>query len=135
MAAKKLLLSIVELGGYPDFTPVYEHLGYQVVKANSMRKALAMLKKQTPAVIVAEFIYGPTYGSQLSNFESLFAALQSSAHNASASPEAPPPRLIAFMDKHNRPHFDKLQARFPAHSVLYFPIDAEELKSQLAGLN
>ena len=135
METGKLLLSIVELGGYPDLTEVYQQCGYEVVKANSMRKALAILKKQTPAVIVAEFIYGPTYGSQLSNFESLFAALQSSAGKAQLEHNASPVHLVALMDKDNRPHFDKLKTRFPAHEVFYFPLNTEELKKHLTRLN
>ena len=135
MSTEPVLLSIVELGGYPDFTAVYEQSGYEVVKANSMRKALAVLKKQTPAVIVAEFIYGPTYGSQLSNFESLFAALQSAAGRHTSVYTTPAVHLIALMDKHNRQHFDKLKSRFPTHKVFYFPISAKELKTHLAELN
>jgi hypothetical protein len=122
MRDKKTLLSIVELGGYPDFSTMYEECGFTVVKANTMRKALSLLKKQSPAVIVAEFIYGPTYGSQLSNFESLFAALQR---------DAPSAHLIAFMDKANSAHFDKLKSRFPAHQVFYFPVNKDELRQYL----
>ena len=125
MSDGKILLSIVELGGYPDFTPLYEASGFKVVKANTMRKAMALLKKQPPAVIVAEFIYGPTYGSQLSNFESLFAALQR---------DAPGAHLIALMDKTNGKHFDKLKARFPSHKVFYFPVKEEELRQYLTSL-
>jgi hypothetical protein len=125
MSDKNLLLSIVELGGYPDFSALYEQCGFQVVKANTMRKALSLLKKQPPAVIVAEFIYGPTYGSQLSNFESLFAALQR---------DAPSAHLIAFMDKANGEHFDRLKGRFPAHRVFYFPVNQDELREYLATL-
>ena len=122
MAEQKILLSIVELGGYPDLTGVYEACGFSVIKANTMRKALTLLKKQAPAVIVAEFIYGPTYGSQLSNFESLFAALQR---------DAPAAHLIALMDNANGKHFDKLKSRFSAHQVFYFPINQDELRQYL----
>ncbi|WP_455211482.1 hypothetical protein [Kaarinaea lacus] len=122
MPGKKILLSVVELGGYPDLTALYEQCGFTVIKTNTMRKALSLLKKQSPAVIVAEFIYGPTYGSQLSNFESLFAALQR---------DAPSAHLIAFMDKTNSAHFDKLKSRFAAHKVFYFPVNRDELKRYL----
>ena len=125
MNEKKTLLSIVELGGYPDFTALYEDYGFTVLKANSMRKALSLLKRHSPEVIVAEFIYGPTYGSQLSNFESLFAALQR---------DAPAAHLIALMDKANSRHFDKLKGRFPAHKVFYFPLNRDELGRYLATL-
>jgi hypothetical protein len=38
---RDLLLSIVELGGYPDFAPLYQRAGYRVVVERNMRKALA----------------------------------------------------------------------------------------------
>jgi hypothetical protein len=44
-SGKKRLLSIIELGGYPNFTPLYEELGYEVEIATRMRKALGILKK------------------------------------------------------------------------------------------
>lgn len=125
MSDKKTLLAVVELGGYPDFTPLYEQAGFTVVKANTLRKALSMLKKHAPEVIVAEFIYGPTYGSQLSNFESLFAALQR---------DTPQAHLIALMDKTNVAHFEKLKSRFPAHKVFCFPVKVNELKQHLKDL-
>lgn len=42
---RSTLLAIIEQGGYPNFTPLYEQAGYQVVVERSMRKALAFLKK------------------------------------------------------------------------------------------
>jgi len=37
MAAARSLLSIVELGGYPDFAALYQRKGYEVSVASSMR--------------------------------------------------------------------------------------------------
>ena len=53
--SKRLLLSIIELGGYPDFKPLYRQAGYEVESVASVRKALGLLKKLSPDVIVAEF--------------------------------------------------------------------------------
>jgi len=52
---KPVLLSIIELGGYPDFTPLYESLGYQVLKADSVRKAVKSIRREKPSVMIAEF--------------------------------------------------------------------------------
>lgn len=41
-----MLLSIVEMGGYPDFTSLYRRAGYRPEKVHSMRNAQAWLKKQ-----------------------------------------------------------------------------------------
>lgn len=38
------LLALVELGGYPNFVPLYQRLGYRVEMVNSVRKAQLGLK-------------------------------------------------------------------------------------------
>jgi len=37
---RPLLLSVIELGGYPDFTPLYRQAGYAVLRETRMRKAI-----------------------------------------------------------------------------------------------
>ena len=122
MPKQKTLLSIVELGGYPNLTPLYEDAGFKVVSTNTMRKALNQLRRLKPDLIVAEFIYGPTYGSQLSNFESLYAALQTLD---------PPAKLIALVNKADHTHFLTVSSRYSDTDVLYFPIDQDKLKGLL----
>ena len=73
---KSQLLSIIELGGYPNFTPLYEELGYNVEIATRMRKALGLLKKQQPDVIVAEFNFQSDFRDRTSSLESLLAVVQ-----------------------------------------------------------
>ena len=48
------LLSITELGGYPDFTSLYNQLGYEVVKTDSVRKAVKLIRQYRPMVIRSE---------------------------------------------------------------------------------
>ena len=119
----KTLLSIIEFGGYPDFTALYQQAGFTVSTVNSLRQGLSSLRKQKPHVIVAEFVYGPVYGSRISNLESLFAGLQK---------HAPDARLIVFLDKEHAEQFARLKDRFPVFDTLYFPIDAAALQRILA---
>ena len=56
-ASRGTLLAIVELGGYPNYTPIYQRAGFDVVMEHTMRKALGVIKKKRPRVIVAEFNY------------------------------------------------------------------------------
>ena len=120
----KFLLSIVELGGYPNFTPLYEELGYTVVVEHSMRKAIGFLKKTKPAVIVAEFNYQSDFRDRTSSLESLLAVVQ----------RLPGTRVIVFYDREYLPQFDKLRARLPVHAAIAFPVQADELKSCLAAV-
>ena len=75
----KTLFSIIESSGHPNFTELYNSLGIEEIKINSMRKTISMLKKQQPDFIVAEFFYG--YGNNyagvnISNLDVLLYSLQ-----------------------------------------------------------
>jgi hypothetical protein len=119
-----LLLSIVELGGYPNFAPLYEELGYVVAVEHSMRKAIGFLKQSRPAVIVAEFNFQSDFRDRTSSLESLLAVVQ----------RLPETRVIVFYDREYRPQFDKLRARLPVYAAIAFPVDERELRSCLGEL-
>jgi hypothetical protein len=69
MAENKSLLSIIELGGYPDLSSVYKKHGYEPIVVYSMRKALTALKKVKPAVVVAEFNYQSDFRDRTSSLK------------------------------------------------------------------
>jgi hypothetical protein len=119
---RKLLLSIVELGGYPNFTSLYEELGYEVAVENSMRKAIGFLKKKKPAVIVAEFNFQSDFRDRTSSLESLLAVVQ----------RLPDTRVIVFYDREYLPQFDRLRARLPVHAAIAFPVEECDLRYHLA---
>lgn len=83
-----------------------------------LRKALGYLKKQKPAIVVAEFVYAPTYGSQVSNFEALYASLQT---------HSPATKLIALVDNSDLHHLDKLRGRLTIDRQLALPLNTEAL--------
>ncbi len=118
------LLSIVEVGGYPDFSTLYQQLGFQVEKVNTMRNAMSLLKKQFPDLIVAEFNFAPKYGSFISNVDSLMALI---------SGKSPKTRLILFVHKEEQHHLQRLCQRFPDISLttLTYPIQSEKLEQSL----
>lgn len=120
----KLLLSIIELGGYPDFAPLYRELGYEVAVETRMRKAIAFLKKNKPDVIVAEFNFQSDFRDRSSNLESLLAVVQRS----------PDIRVIIFYEKEFSSQFEKLRARLPVHQALAFPVVESDLRDSLLAL-
>ena len=117
----KLLLSVIELGGYPDFAPLYRELGYEVAVVTRVRKAIGFLKKRTPDVIVAEFNFQSDFRDRSSNLESLLAVVQRS----------PNIRVIIFYEKEFSPQFEKLCARLPVHQALVFPVVEQSLRQSL----
>jgi hypothetical protein len=118
---QKLLLSIIELGGYPNFTPLYESLGYTVVIETRMRKAIAFLKRHTPDIIVAEFNFQSDFRDRTSSLESLLAVVQ----RLSAT------RVIVFYEREFSPQFEKLRSRLPVHYALAFPVEEAALREVL----
>ena len=120
-ASDKLLLSIIELGGYPNFTPLYHELGYKVAVETRMRKAISFLKRRTPDVIVAEFNFQSDFRDRTSSLESLLAVVQ----------RMPGIRVIVFYEKEYLPQFEVLRARLPVHHALAFPVDEARVRDCL----
>ena len=119
------LLALVELGGYPNFMPLYKRHGYQVEMVNSVRKAQAWLKQHRPAVVVAEFYVDPQFRDRLSNLESLLATLQ--RYNISA-------KVIVFIDHHYLPRLEGVKQRYAIFGALEFPIQEQQLDALLGGI-
>lgn len=120
--ARPLLLAVVEFGGYPNFTAVYEAAGYEHVTVVSVRKALALIKERVPAVVVCEFNFQSDFRDRTSSLESLLAVLQ----------RAPGTRVIVFHEAEHAPQLARLTARFPVHATLAYPVDPDRLRAALA---
>jgi AmiR/NasT family two-component response regulator len=121
--SKGTLLSIIEFGAYPNFTPFYEKAGYTVTIERSMRKALPQVRKLKPAVIVAEFNFQSDFRDRTSSLESLLAVVQT----------LPGTQVIVFYDAEQAHQFERLRTRFPIRAALAYPIDPVRLEAALAG--
>ena len=119
--SKKLLLAVIELGGYPDFRDLYQQFGYEVVIESSMRKALALLKKEKVDVIVAEFNYQHTFRDRLSSLESIIAVAQTNEQI----------EFVVLYEKEFENHLDKLRRQFKFSVEVAFPIDEVKMKAAL----
>ncbi len=123
MADRQLLLAITELGGYPDFRDEYEQAGYDLVAVDSMRKAISALKKQSPALIVAEFNFQSDFRDRSSNLESLLATLQGRHDDT---------RILVFYEQEYIEPFKRLCERWTIDASIAFPIERETLVEALS---
>lgn len=121
--APALLLSIIELGGYPDFKPLYQQAGFTVESVASVRKAISLLKTLKPDVIVAEFNFQSDFRDRTSSLESLLATVQ----------RLPDAKVIVFYEKDFAHQLARLTAQFPVFATLAFPIDTTQLEAALRG--
>ncbi len=115
------LLSIVELGGYPNFAPLYQRKGFAVEQVDSMRKASKLLKKLSPKVVVAEFNFQSDFRDRTSSLETLMATVQ----------RIPDCRVIVFYEKEQQPQLQRLLDVFEVFATVPFPIDEDVLAGLL----
>ncbi|MCK4675618.1 MAG: hypothetical protein KAT61_06855 [Gammaproteobacteria bacterium] len=121
----KTLFSIIESSTHPNFTELYNHLGVQETKIPSMRKAIAILKKQQPDFIVAEFFYG--YGNNyagvnISNLDVLLYSLQKYSEHT---------KVIVLVDKSEYEYVDKLNSIIKLHDVFKSPVNTKQVRESL----
>ena len=122
--AKPVLLSIVEMGGYPDFRPLYQRAGFDVVVEHRMRKAMSVIKKVRPRVIVAEFNFQSDFRDRTSSLESMLSVVE----------RLPDTRVIVFYDKEYQHQFDRLLAVRRFYRTFTFPIPEQELMDAVQAL-
>ncbi len=122
---KPVLLSITELGGYPDFTSLYESLGYQVEKTDSVRKAVKLIRSKKPSVMVAEFNFQSDFRDRTSSLETLLSSTQG-VTDAS---------MIVFYEKEFEPQYQRFLQTFSVAASLTFPVEDAELRSALLSIS
>ena len=123
--SQKVLFSIIESPLHPNFIDLYQSLGIENVQFNSMRKAIAHLKKLKPDFVVADFLYG--YGNNyagvnVSNLDVFLHSLQKYAPDA---------KIIVMVEKEELKHVEKLTKLFSLHAVLKYPVSGKEMSDKL----
>ncbi|MDZ7661177.1 hypothetical protein [Thiohalophilus sp.] len=119
--SQKVVYSIIESPGHPDFSALYSRLGWQEVRLPSMRKAISQLHKQPPDVVVAEFFYG--YGNNYAgiNISNLDVFLHSLLKYA------PQARVVVMVEKTERQYVDKLAELFELEAILVQPVSEAQM--------
>lgn len=120
MSAPRLLM-VNAFIGTANFRKLYQELGYTVVTEWSERKAISLVRKDPPAVIVADFYHQTDFRDRLSNLESLLATAQAS----------PATKILVFYEPAHQAALDKVRARLRVDAALALPVDAAGLRAIL----
>lgn len=118
---KPILLSILEIGGYPDFSKSYSALGYEFKQVESMRKGIKYIKKNQVDVVVAEFNYQSDFRDRTSQLETLMAVLQ-------PKPEI---KVVVFYDKEQSHQLKRLTNRFDKLVCLPYPVMSAHIEQAI----
>lgn len=123
MSAQPRLLMVNAFIGTAGYKNLYQKLGYDVVAEWSERKAISLVRKAPPAVIVADFYHQADFRDRLSNLESLLAAVQSAPHT----------RILVFHEAAHQAVLDKVRARLRIDAALTLPVQEDRLRATLQG--
>lgn len=115
------LLMVNAFIGTAGYKTLYQELGYSVVTEWTERKAISLVRKTPPAVIVADFYHQTDFRDRLSNLESLLAAVQSAAAT----------RVLVFYETAHEAVLDKVRARLRIDAALPLPVDEARLRATL----
>lgn len=121
MSSPPSLLMVNAFIGTAGYKKLYQELGYTVVTEWSERKAISLLRKNPPTVIVADFYHQTDFRDRLSNLESLLAAAQST----------PATRILVFYEAAHQDVLDKVRARLRIDAALMMPVQEEPLRATL----
>lgn len=121
MSSPPSLLMLNAFIGTAGHKKLYQSLGFSVVTEWSERKAISLLRKTPPAVIVADFYHQTDFRDRLSNLESLLATAQA----------APNTRILVFYETAHQAVLDKVRARLRIDAAFTLPAEQDRLRATL----
>ena len=121
MSSSPSLLMVNAFIGTAGYKKLYQEMGFSVVTEWSERKAISLVRKAPPAVIVADFYHQTDFRDRLSNLESLLATAQSAPHT----------RILVFYEPAHQAALDKVRQRLRIDIALPLPVDEGVLRSAL----
>ena len=120
VTAKKLL-TVIEFIEHAQYPTLYKNLGYEVTTEWQVRKAVSLVRKIKPDVIVADFYFQSDFRDRLSNLESLLAATQLLKDF----------RVMVFYEPANEHALDRVRERMQIDAALPMPASEEAIKAVL----
>lgn len=115
------LLMVNAFIGTAGYKKLYQEMGYTVTAEWSERKAISLVRKSPPAVIVADFYHQSDFRDRLSNLESLLAAVQG----------APNTRVLVFYEPAHQAVLDRVSARLRIDAAFVMPVQEDKLRATL----
>lgn len=114
------ILFVIELGGFPLRLDDLKAEGHEVEYVNNMRKAISLLKKFQPDILVAEFQYTSQFRDRDSNLDTILTQVVSHSTHT---------QVIALVEEEQKSHFERLQSRFDnIRKAVYFPLQDADIK-------
>lgn len=117
--------SVVSSRIHPRMTHLYAQQGLSEKVFSSTRKAMNLIKKEKPAYLVADFLYGYSNnyaGVNISNLDVMLMALQR---------YSPDTKVIIIAEKHEIQYVPHLDTIMPLHGILQHPVSEGDMAKLL----
>lgn len=121
MSVLPTLLMVNAFIGTAGYKKLYQEMGYSVVTEWSERKAISLVRKSPPAVIVADFYHQSDFRDRLSNLESLLATAQA----------FPRTKILVFYEPAHQSILDTVRVRLRIDAALTLPVQENVLRTIL----
>jgi AmiR/NasT family two-component response regulator len=121
-AQPKKLLCLIEFISHSKLPHFYKSLGFDVTTEWQARKAVSLVRKLKPDVIVADFYFQADFRDRLSNVESLLAAAQPMKDTG----------ILLLYEAQNQPVLEKVRERMRVDAVLTVPVQEDALRTILS---
>ena len=122
-SSPKNLLCVFEFIEHAQYPAIYKALGFEVTTEWQGRKAVSLIRKMKPDVIVADFYFQSDFRDRLSNLESLLAATQLLADF----------RVLVFYEPANEHALARVRERMRIDAALPMPATEETIRAVLQG--
>ena len=119
----KTLLAVIEFIAHGRLPELYKQLGFDVTPEWRIRKAVSLVRKMKPDVIVADFYFQSDFRDRLSNLESLLAAAQPLKET----------RILVLYEPQDTHALDRVRQRMRIDAALPVPVSDQALKDVLTG--
>lgn len=117
------LLAVIEFFNHGKLPALYQELGFEVAVEGRVRKAVALVRKMKPDVIVADFYFQSDFRDRLSNLESLLAVAQPLKET----------RILVLYEPQDAHALDRVRQRMRIDAALPMPVSDGALKAVLNG--
>jgi hypothetical protein len=117
------LLAVIEFLDHGRLPALYQRLGFETTVEWSVRKAVPLLRKLRPGVLVADFYFQADFRDRVSNVESLLAAAEPHAGT----------KILLFYDPRDEHALNRVRERLRIDAALPVPVREADLETLLRG--
>lgn len=111
--SKKIIYTVFESAFKLEISDLCQNIAIHQKNFPTNRKLITQVKKSEPDFILAEFIYSPSLGTQISSLDGLLGTVERFCTKT---------HLIIYTENRYREQLETVRKKFTIHHVLEYPV-------------